>query len=84
MFVRTHFAYDPARDKLIPAKEAGLPFEEGDILQILSQDDVHWWQARLVKDPSQKGLIPSQYLEERRKAFVAPENDFSKTSRNIK
>lgn len=80
LFVRTHFAYDPARDKLIPAKEAGLPFEEGEILQILSQDDVHWWQARLIKDPSQKGLIPSQYLEERRKAFVAPENDFSKTS----
>ncbi len=38
-------------------------------------------KARLVKDPTQKGLIPSQYLEERRKAFVPPENDFSKTSR---
>ncbi|CAF0879165.1 unnamed protein product [Adineta ricciae] len=80
LFVRAHFSYDPAKDKLIPAKEAGLTFEEGDILQILSQDDVHWWQAKHVKDPSQKGLIPSQYLEERRKAFVAPENDFSKTS----
>ena len=34
-----------------------------------------------MKDPSLKGLIPSQYLEERRKAFVAPENDFAKTSR---
>jgi hypothetical protein len=38
-------------------------------------------QARHVKDQTQKGLIPSQYLEERRKAFVPPENDFSKTSR---
>ena len=38
-------------------------------------------KARQVKDPTQKGLIPSQYLEERRKAFVPPENDFSKTSR---
>ncbi|CAF3342129.1 unnamed protein product [Rotaria sp. Silwood1] len=81
LFIRTHFSYDPAKDKLIPAKEAGLAFDEGDILQILSQDDVHWWQARQVKDPTQKGLIPSQYLEERRKAFVPPENDFSKTSR---
>jgi len=80
VYVRTHFAYDPAKDKLIPAKEAGLAFGEGDILQILSQDDVHWWQARHVKDLSLKGLIPSQYLEERRKAFVAPENDFAKTS----
>ncbi|CAF1100937.1 unnamed protein product [Adineta steineri] len=80
LYIRAHFSYDPAKDKLIPAKEAGLAFEEGDILQILSQDDVHWWQARLVKDPTQKGLIPSQYLEERRKAFVPPENDFSKTS----
>ena len=46
LFVRAHFCYDPARDKLIPAKEAGLAFDEGDILQILSQDDVHWWQVR--------------------------------------
>ncbi|CAF3076196.1 unnamed protein product [Rotaria socialis] len=80
LFIRTHFSYDPAKDKLIPAKEAGLAFDEGDILQILSQDDVHWWQARQVKDATLKGLIPSQYLEERRKAFVSPENDFSKTS----
>ncbi|CAF0941881.1 unnamed protein product [Didymodactylos carnosus] len=80
LYVRAHFAYDPLKDKLIPAREAGLQFDEGDILQILSQEDVHWWQARHVKDPSQKGLIPSQYLEERRKAFVPPENDLSKTS----
>jgi hypothetical protein len=48
VYVRAYFSYDPAKDKLIPAKEAGLAFDEGDILQILSQDDVHWWQVRLI------------------------------------
>jgi hypothetical protein len=43
-----------------------------------------FFKAKHVKDPTQKGLIPSQYLEERRKAFVPPENDFSKTSRKLK
>jgi hypothetical protein len=46
----------------------------------LSQEDIHWWQARHVKAPHLKGLIPSLYLEERRKAFVPHENDFSKSS----
>jgi guanylate kinase len=64
---------------LIPAKAAGLAFQEGDILQILSQEDIHWWQARHVKTHA-KGLIPSLYLEERRKAFVPHETDFSQSS----
>lgn len=80
IYMKALFSYNPFTDKLIPSKGAGLAFEEGDILQILSQEDVHWWQARHVKAPLLKGLIPSAYLEERRKAFVPHENDFSKSS----
>lgn len=79
VYMKALFAYDPNKDKLIPAKAAGLAFQEGDILQILSQEDIHWWQARNVKT-GMKGLVPSLYLEERRKAFVPHENDLSQSS----
>ncbi|XP_014829442.1 PREDICTED: MAGUK p55 subfamily member 2-like isoform X1 [Poecilia mexicana] len=69
VFFKCHYDYDPANDTLIPCKEAGLRFETGDILQIVNQDDVNWWQARHVEGGS-AGLIPSQMLEEKRKAFV--------------
>ncbi|KAF7697763.1 MAGUK p55 subfamily member 2a [Silurus meridionalis] len=69
VFVKCHFDYDPADDNLIPCKEAGLKFSSGDVLQIVNQEDVNWWQARRVQGGS-AGLIPSQLLEEKRKAFV--------------
>lgn len=99
VFFKCHYDYHPANDNLIPCKEAGLRFETGDILQIVNQDDVNWWQveqngscawrvcldawlcrfkwmlcggceqARHVEGGS-TGLIPSQMLEEKRKAFV--------------
>uniref|UniRef100_F6SUV4 MAGUK p55 scaffold protein 2 n=1 Tax=Callithrix jacchus TaxID=9483 RepID=F6SUV4_CALJA len=69
VFVKCHFDYDPARDSLIPCKEAGLCFNAGDLLQIVNQDDANWWQACHVEGGS-AGLIPSQLLEEKRKAFV--------------
>lgn len=80
VYMKALFSYDPNKDKLIPAKAAGLAFQEGDVLQIISQEDIHWWQAKHVKMPSLKGLVPSLYLEERRKAFVPHENDFSQSS----
>ena len=83
VYMKALFNYDPNKDKLIPAKAAGLTFQEGDILQILSQEDIHWWQAKHVRPPHTKGLIPSLYLEERRKAFVPHENDFSQSSCNF-
>lgn len=79
IFMKALFSYDPNKDKLIPARAAGLAFQEGNILQIISQEDVHWWQAKNL-NTNQKGLIPSLYLEERRKAFVPHENDFSQSS----
>ncbi|XP_064030276.1 MAGUK p55 subfamily member 2 isoform X3 [Pogoniulus pusillus] len=69
VFVRCHFDYDPGTDSLIPCKEAGLKFMAGDLLQIVNQDDPNWWQACHVEGGS-AGLVPSQLLEEKRKAFV--------------
>ncbi|XP_014048064.1 MAGUK p55 subfamily member 2 isoform X3 [Salmo salar] len=70
VFVKCHYDYDPANDNLIPCKEAGLKFYTGDILQIVNQDDLNWWQARRCVEGGSAGLIPSQLLEEKRKAFV--------------
>ncbi|XP_057716943.1 MAGUK p55 subfamily member 2-like isoform X2 [Corythoichthys intestinalis] len=69
MFFKCHYDYNPASDNLIPCKEAGLRFKAGDILQIVNQDDANWWQASHVEGGT-AGLIPSQMLEEKRKAFV--------------
>ncbi|TPP57018.1 MAGUK p55 subfamily member 2 [Fasciola gigantica] len=44
LFLRAYFTYNPKNDNLIPCKEAGLPFEAGSVLQVLKQEDPHWWQ----------------------------------------
>ncbi|KAL1458054.1 hypothetical protein WDU94_008229 [Cyamophila willieti] len=75
-YMRCLFNYNPKEDSLLPCKEIGLAFNHGDILQILNQKDPNWWQAQLVEPPGPMGLIPSQELEERRKAFVPPEADY--------
>jgi hypothetical protein len=46
------------------------------LFQVVNQSDPNWWQAKKVGWSGPAGLIPSQELEERRKAFVAPEADF--------
>ncbi|KAM6175822.1 MAGUK p55 subfamily member 2 isoform 1-T1 [Erethizon dorsatum] len=79
VFVKCHFDYDPTRDSLIPCKEAGLRFCAGDLLQIVNQDDANWWQACHVEGGS-AGLIPSQLLEEKRKAFVKRDLELTPTS----
>lgn len=110
--MKCHFDYDPARDSLIPCKEAGLCFSAGDLLQIVNQDDANWWQVNawclspavvcgggqgpgrcpltqiFVPCPFQAchveggsaGLIPSQLLEEKRKAFVKRDLELTPTS----
>ncbi|XP_024888389.1 MAGUK p55 subfamily member 2 isoform X3 [Temnothorax curvispinosus] len=77
-YMRALFDYDPSDDTLLPCREIGLPFQKGDILQIVDQADPNWWQARRVEGEGlgSPGLIPSLELEERRKAFVPPEADF--------
>ncbi|KAK6473217.1 MAGUK p55 subfamily member 2-like isoform X1 [Huso huso] len=79
VFVKCHFDYDPALDNLIPCKEAGLKFNSGDILQIVNQEDPNWWQACHVEGGS-AGLIPSQLLEEKRKAFVKRDFELAATA----
>ncbi|KAL4217151.1 MAGUK p55 subfamily member 6 [Mactra antiquata] len=81
MFMKAHFHYNPQNDRLIPSKEAGLTFHDGDILHIYNHDDPNWWQAQIVGDESNRvGLIPSKNLEENRKAFVRSDMDYSKSS----
>ncbi|XP_066254822.1 protein PALS2 isoform X1 [Euwallacea similis] len=75
-YMRALFEYSPEEDSLLPCKEIGLSFDRGDILQIVDQRDPNWWQAKKVGGDNRTGLIPSMELEERRKAYVPPENDF--------
>ncbi|KAM5157023.1 MAGUK p55 subfamily member 7 [Mantella aurantiaca] len=73
MFVKALFDYYPNEDKAIPCKEAGLAFTKGDILQIMSQDDATWWQAKHEGDANPRaGLIPSKQFQERRFALRKP------------
>jgi hypothetical protein len=60
-------------DELIPCAQAGIPFQTGDILQIISKDDHNWWQARKVAAAGSAGLIPSPELQ------VKIKSDFNMT-----
>uniref|UniRef100_A0A8C5JWL9 Membrane protein, palmitoylated 4 (MAGUK p55 subfamily member 4) n=1 Tax=Jaculus jaculus TaxID=51337 RepID=A0A8C5JWL9_JACJA len=54
-------------DPDIPCMDAGLPFQKGDILQIVDQNDSLWWQARKISDLAAcAGLIPSNHLMKRK------------------
>ncbi|KAG8432697.1 hypothetical protein GDO86_017079 [Hymenochirus boettgeri] len=67
LFARAMADYWPQQDPAIPCADAGLPFQKGDILQIVDQSDSLWWQARKVSDLSRcAGLIPSNHLLKRR------------------
>ncbi|XP_073705546.1 MAGUK p55 subfamily member 7 [Garra rufa] len=73
IFVRALFDYDPQADPAIPCKDAGLEFWRGDVLQIVSQEDDTWWQARRHGDANLRaGLIPSRQLQERRVTLQRP------------
>uniref|UniRef100_A0A8C7PGH1 MAGUK p55 scaffold protein 3a n=1 Tax=Oncorhynchus mykiss TaxID=8022 RepID=A0A8C7PGH1_ONCMY len=66
VYMRALFDYIPADDKATPCQEAGLPFKRGDILQVVTQDDPTWWQAKRVGDSNLRaGLIPSKLFQER-------------------
>nr|XP_056719351.1 MAGUK p55 subfamily member 3 [Euleptes europaea] len=67
VFMRALFSYNPKEDKAIPCQEAGLPFQRRHILEVVSQDDPTWWQAKRVGDTNLRaGLIPSKQFQERR------------------
>ncbi|XP_077414322.1 MAGUK p55 subfamily member 3-like isoform X3 [Vanacampus margaritifer] len=70
VYLRALFDYIPLEDKATPCQEAGLPFKRGDILQVVTQDDPTWWQAKRVGDSNLRaGLIPSKHFQERRLAY---------------
>ncbi|XP_033945749.1 MAGUK p55 subfamily member 3 isoform X3 [Pseudochaenichthys georgianus] len=70
VYMRALFDYIPLEDKATPCQEAGLPFKRGDILQVVTQDDHTWWQAKRVGDSNLRaGLIPSKLFQERRLAY---------------
>lgn len=78
IYLRALFSYDANEDSLLPCKEVGVSFNQGDILEVVNQEDPNWWQARRVDSENlQTGLIPSQELEERRRAFVIPDYDLA-------
>ncbi|KAJ6654811.1 hypothetical protein lerEdw1_006500 [Lerista edwardsae] len=67
VFMRALFSYNPKEDRAIPCQEAGLPFQRRHILEVVSQDDPTWWQAKRVGDTNLRaGLIPSKQFQERR------------------
>ncbi|XP_028289069.1 MAGUK p55 subfamily member 7 isoform X2 [Parambassis ranga] len=73
VFVKALFDYNPKEDNAIPCKEAGIAFKKGSILQIMSQDDATWWQAKHEGDANPRaGLIPSKQFQERRVALRRP------------
>ncbi|KAJ0060471.1 hypothetical protein NL108_011888, partial [Boleophthalmus pectinirostris] len=67
VYLRALFDYTPFEDKATPCQEAGLPFKRGDILQVVSQEDTTWWQAKKVGDSNLRAaLIPSTQFQDRR------------------
>uniref|UniRef100_A0A670XV05 MAGUK p55 scaffold protein 4 n=1 Tax=Pseudonaja textilis TaxID=8673 RepID=A0A670XV05_PSETE len=67
LYVRAMWDYCPRQDPLIPCADAGLPFKKGEILQIVDQKDILWWQARKVSNLKVcAGLIPSNHLMKRK------------------
>lgn len=66
VYLRALFDYTPYEDKATPCQEAGLPFKRRDILQVVSQEDATWWQAKKVGDSNLRAaLIPSTQFQER-------------------
>lgn len=72
--VRAQFDYNPLDDDLIPCAQAGIAFQIGDILQVISKDDQSWWQAKKETSDGTAGLIPSPELQEWRTACIAMEH----------
>ncbi|KAM8730341.1 MAGUK p55 subfamily member 3-like isoform 1-T1 [Acanthopagrus schlegelii] len=67
VYLRALFDYTPYEDKATPCQEAGLPFKRRDILQVVSQEDSTWWQAKKVGDSNLRAaLVPSTQFQERR------------------
>ncbi|XP_049616008.1 MAGUK p55 subfamily member 3 isoform X2 [Syngnathus scovelli] len=77
VYLRALFDYVPLEDRATPCQEAGLPFKRGDILQVVSQEDATWWQAKKVGDCNLRAaLIPSAHFQERRLRYRLKTSSF--------
>ncbi|XP_060080766.1 MAGUK p55 subfamily member 7-like [Ylistrum balloti] len=80
--VKALFSYNAEEDTVNPCAEAGLSFERGDILHIISQSDALWWQAQKEGEKNQRtGLIPSSILQERREMIRKANEEDEQNSR---
>ncbi|KAF0986876.1 hypothetical protein HZS_3474, partial [Henneguya salminicola] len=67
-WIRSQYSYISKEDPFIPCVKIGLDFSMGDVLQIVSKDDHHYWQAKkAIRNISTNcefeekvGLIPSK------------------------
>uniref|UniRef100_A0A8B9JEG7 Membrane protein, palmitoylated 7a (MAGUK p55 subfamily member 7) n=1 Tax=Astyanax mexicanus TaxID=7994 RepID=A0A8B9JEG7_ASTMX len=85
VYLRALFDYNPEEDTAIPCKEAGLAFSRGDVLQVVSQDDATWWQAKHEGGADHRaGLIPSKHFQERGKEHTSFRRSFRLSKRNKK
>ena len=48
--VKSHFAYNPRDDPLLPCQEAGLAFARNDVLHVFDKTDAMWWQVSCLKE----------------------------------
>lgn len=58
--VRAHFSYKASDDPETPCKEAGLDFDKGDVLHIVSQDDHHWYAKSKIQILNSFNIIKLQ------------------------
>lgn len=65
------YDYDPDEDLYIPCRELGICFSKGDILHVIDQSDLNWWQAfrEGEHDQSLAGLIPSMHFQIQRETM---------------
>ncbi|XP_065149397.2 MAGUK p55 subfamily member 4 [Paramisgurnus dabryanus] len=60
LYVRAMMDYSPQQDPSTPCPDAGMAFSKSDLLEIVDQRDIRWWQARKLHSASSyAGLIPS-------------------------
>eukprot|EP00117_Sycon_ciliatum_P031278 scpid31293/ scgid24497/ MAGUK p55 subfamily member 5 len=75
--VRAQFDYDPRSDHLNPCREAGMAFDRGELLTVVSKADPRWWQAHRLDTGGEilAGLIPGPLERQRREAIKKRKKD---------
>ena len=57
---------------MIPCQDAGLSFKNGDVLQIVEQDDPNWWQVSILSLPLKKIPVSLSDLLAKHKKMITP------------